>query len=138
MPPANDSIKVQALLFPVELFTPVEAQAWARNHRFKAPLKLHSTYNYHRLRLAEPNSKRYRYRTSSLPGTSGIKAIYQIPKTRPLVSGRRTKTEASVTSLRKKKSSSKRSSSKKTSKKSSGKSKSSSGKRTSKRRTRSA
>lgn len=66
-------MQIQAILIPRSHYTKAAAKHWMtlHNHPF---LKIHTTKDYYRFRIAEP-IKKHKYKTIELPNSNGIKMI---------------------------------------------------------------
>ena len=63
---------IQAVLLSKDYFSLREANKWIKEHKYRPIKKVHSTINFYRYRLKEPNDK-YDYRIKIL--SRGIKAV---------------------------------------------------------------
>lgn len=82
--------KIQTLLFPADLYTPAQAERWARSHGFRVR-KLDETENYVRVRQ-EPVDlfTKGSFRTINLRGVErhGIRAVIGCPRFAVITGGR--------------------------------------------------
>lgn len=47
--------EIQAVLFDTEYWTPSSARKWLKSHDIKPMKKVHTTENYHRYRIHDPD-----------------------------------------------------------------------------------
>jgi hypothetical protein len=66
---------VQAVLFDKRYYTPERAVAWVRKHDYKPLKKVHTTDQYHRVRLKQPRDD-VKYRTKAV--SKSIKFIIEV------------------------------------------------------------
>lgn len=68
----------QAIILHKDWFTLREAENWIHRHRYHPIKKVHSTLNFWRFRLKEPNENIYDYRIIKL--RDGVKAVIGFKK----------------------------------------------------------
>ena len=68
----------QAIIISKEYYSLKSANEWIKSHNFKPIKKVHTTINYYRYRLKEPNENLYNYRMKHI--TTGIQAVIEYPK----------------------------------------------------------
>lgn len=69
---------IQAVIFDKSYWTTQKAITWLHHHQFRPIKRVHTTENYHRYRIVQPDYNRYNYITKTITPT--IKFIIAVDK----------------------------------------------------------